>query len=189
MAFWASFQPDRANIHLAVTDRGICRISLGLEDREFAETLQLQQPLYTWVRDPEAFLIRKTMDQLSAYFRRELTEFDVPLDLRGTEFQLRVWEALRQIPYGRVRTYLDIAKEIGAPKATRAVGAANHVNPVPIIVPCHRVVASNGKLGGFACGLDYKRWLLDVEQMAATILDMREHVDGGLDGSGEYTVS
>ena len=120
-----------------------------------------------WIRDDR--ILPGVVDQLEAYFAGELTDFDLPLDLQGSDFQLKVWEALRRIPYGRVRTYADIAKAIGDPKATRAVGGANHVNPVPIIVPCHRVVAANGKLGGFACGTDYKRWLLDVEQMAATI--------------------
>ena len=127
------------------------------------------QPSHDWHDDGQWPLLREAATQVCAYFRRELQTFDLPLDLQGTEFQRKVWEALQLIPYGRTRTYADIALAIGAPKATRAVGGANHVNPVPIIVPCHRVVAANGKLGGFACGLDYKRLLLDVEQMAATI--------------------
>ena len=133
------------------------------------DALHVQQSLYTWQENAQWPLLREAVKQVSAYFRRELKTFDLPLDLQGTEFQRKVWEALRRIPYGQTRTYTDIACEIGAPKATRAVGGANHVNPVPIIVPCHRVLAANGKLGGFACGLDYKRLLLDVEQMAATI--------------------
>jgi O-6-methylguanine DNA methyltransferase len=170
MGFWASATPDhRVSIHVAVTERGIYRISLGMIDHEFDHQLQLQQPLYTWRENRDSPLLREALAQLSAYFRRELTNFDVPLDLRGTAFQLKVWTALQDIPYGGTRTYGDIARAIGMPNATRAVGGANHVNPVPIIVPCHRVLAANGKLGGFACGLDYKRLLLDVEQMAATI--------------------
>jgi len=133
------------------------------------DALHVQQSLYTWQENAQWPLLREAVKQVSAYFRRELKTFDLPLDLQGTEFQRKVWEALRRIPYGQTRTYTDIACEIAAPKATRAVGGANHVNPVPIIVPCHRVLAANGKLGGFACGLDYKRLLLDVEQMAATI--------------------
>ena len=170
MAYWASILPDRrVPVHVAVTNTGICRLSIGTADRDFTDALQLQHPLYPWQKDPQWPLIREAVKQVSAYFRRELTVFDLPLDLQGTEFQRKVWEALQRIPYGGTRTYADIAREIGAPKATRAVGGANHVNPVPIIVPCHRVLAANGKLGGFGCGLDYKRLLLDVEQMAATI--------------------
>jgi methylated-DNA-[protein]-cysteine S-methyltransferase len=170
MAFWTSHTVDQeVSIHLAVTEIGIFRVCLGSTDRQFAGDLHLQQPLYTWQESQQAPLLREAIRQLSAYFRRELTKFELPLDLNGTEFQLKVWKALQKIPYGQTRTYADIAREINAPKATRAVGGANHENPIPIIVPCHRVVAAGGKLGGFASGLDYKRLLLDVEQMAATI--------------------
>jgi methylated-DNA-[protein]-cysteine S-methyltransferase len=170
MAFWTSHTVDRGvSIHLAVTQIGICRVCLGSTDRQFTGDLHLQQPLYTWRESQQAPLLREAVKQLSAYFRRELTKFELPLDLNGTQFQLKVWKALQEIPYGQTRTYAEIAREINAPKATRAVGGANHENPIPIIVPCHRVIAAGGKLGGFASGLDYKRLLLDVEQMAATI--------------------
>jgi len=170
MAYWASFLPDdRVFIHVAATPSGICRLSIGVQDTDFTNQLQLQYSSYTWQQNPQWPLLREAMKQVAAYFRRELQDFDLPLDLHGTEFQQKVWLALRNIPYGRTRTYADIARDVGSPKATRAVGGANHVNPVPIVVPCHRVVAANGQLGGFACGLDYKRLLLDVEQMAATI--------------------
>jgi methylated-DNA-[protein]-cysteine S-methyltransferase len=109
--------------------------------------------------------------QLDAYFRGELTEFTIPLDMRGTPFQLRVWEELRRIPYGETRSYLEIALAVGAPEHVRAVGAANGSNPVPIIVPCHRVIGSDGKLVGFGGGLEWKRRLLDVEaaQLSLTL--------------------
>jgi methylated-DNA-[protein]-cysteine S-methyltransferase len=170
MAFWASIAPDpRIFVHIAATKEGICRIGLGESGHQFIQRLRLQQPLYTWRESRETPVIREAVIQLTAYFRRELTSFDLPLDLHGTDFQLTVWESLRRIPYGHVRTYAEIARDIGRPKATRAVGGANHENPVPIIVPCHRVVAASGKLGGFACGLDHKRLLLDIEQMTGTI--------------------
>jgi len=87
----------------------------------------------------------------------------VPLDLRGTDFQKKCWRALLKIPYGKVRTYAQIAKSVDCPQGFRAVGMANHDNPVPIIVPCHRVLASDGTLGGYGGGLDVKRKLLELE--------------------------
>ena len=101
--------------------------------------------------------------QLAAYFRGDNKEFDVPLKMAGTDFQRRVWQALNQVPYGETCSYADIANRIGNPKAVRAVGAANGKNPIPIIVPCHRVIGSSGKLTGYAGGLDRKVWLLEHE--------------------------
>lgn len=101
--------------------------------------------------------------QLDAYFGRRLRAFDIPLRPHGTPFQMKVWEALRSIPYGQTRSYSDIARKVGKPKAVRAVGAANGANPLPIVVPCHRVVGANGSLTGFGGGLPAKRFLLDLE--------------------------
>ncbi len=103
------------------------------------------------------------IQQLAEYFAGERKQFDVPLALRGTPFQLEVWRALQRIPYGETRTYADIARAIGRPTATRAVGGANGANPIPIIIPCHRVIGSNGGLTGFGGGIDVKRRLLDLE--------------------------
>jgi len=102
--------------------------------------------------------------QLDEYFSGKRKTFDLPISLRGTPFQLEVWSSLVRIPYGATRTYAEIAKSIGRPSATRAVGAANGANPIPIIVPCHRVIGSNGSLTGFGGGIDVKRWLLDFER-------------------------
>ena len=101
--------------------------------------------------------------QLDAYFRGERTAFTVPLDLAGTPFQLSVWRQLQAIPYGEVRSYADVARAIDRPAAVRAVGAANGANPVPVVVPCHRVIGSSGALTGFGGGLDWKRRLLATE--------------------------
>jgi methylated-DNA-[protein]-cysteine S-methyltransferase len=103
-------------------------------------------------------------EQLSAYFDAELTRFDLPLDLRGTAFQRRVWAALREIPYGETATYGELAAELGQPTASRAVGLANGKNPIGVIVPCHRVIGSTGDLTGYGGGLDRKRYLLDLER-------------------------
>jgi methylated-DNA-[protein]-cysteine S-methyltransferase len=102
--------------------------------------------------------------QLRAYFAGDLTRFDLPLDPQGTEFQCRAWMALREIPYGETRTYAEQARRIGKPAAVRAVGAANSRNPLAIVVPCHRVIGSDGSLTGFGGGLDVKRQLLEHER-------------------------
>ncbi|MFJ3337007.1 methylated-DNA--[protein]-cysteine S-methyltransferase [Streptomyces sp. NPDC086766] len=106
-------------------------------------------------------------EQLEAYFAGRLTEFTLELRLNGTPFQRRVWEQLRSIPYGRTRTYGDLAEALGNPGASRAVGLANGRNPIGVIVPCHRVVGADGSLTGYGGGLDRKRRLLDFERGAA----------------------
>ncbi len=105
-------------------------------------------------------------EQLDAYFDMRLTHFDLPLEPRGTEFQRRVWNSLKAIPYGETISYAELARRIDHPKAVRAVGAANGRNPLMIIVPCHRVIGADGSLTGFGGGIDRKRWLLDHETRA-----------------------
>ncbi|WP_024955163.1 methylated-DNA--[protein]-cysteine S-methyltransferase [Sulfurospirillum arcachonense] len=103
-------------------------------------------------------------EQLDRYFSGKLKSFDIPIEFtKGTEFQQNVWKALQNIPYGETRSYKDIATIIGNPKAVRAVGGANNKNPIGIIIPCHRVIGSSGKLVGYASGLDNKEWLLKHE--------------------------
>lgn len=114
-----------------------------------------------WRRDDTAF--PEAVEQLRAYFAGELTEFDLDLELVGTDFQRRVWAALLTVPYGETRSYGQIAKQLGVPQASRAVGLANGRNPISIIVPCHRVIGSNGSLTGYGGGIDRKRALLDLE--------------------------
>lgn len=109
-------------------------------------------------------VIQQTIKELEEYFAGSRKVFTVPLDLRGTEFQKKVWEALREIPYGETRSYKEIAEKIGNPKASRAVGMANHRNPIGIVVPCHRVVGANGKLTGYAGGIPMKQALLELEK-------------------------
>jgi len=112
---------------------------------------------------PASALLTRARRQLAEYFARTRTTFDVPLDPAGSAFQRRVWDALRAIPYGTTLSYSELARRLGDPRATRAVGAANARNPIPIIVPCHRVVGASGQLTGFGGGLDRKRWLLEHE--------------------------
>ncbi len=108
-------------------------------------------------------LEHRVADELLEYFAGTRTEFTVPLSPAGTDFQSAVWRALQRIPYGETRTYGEIAEAVGRPGAARPVGTANHRNPIPIVIPCHRVVGSNGHLCGFGGGLDLKRRLLELE--------------------------
>lgn len=118
-------------------------------------------PQDDWTRDDDAFADVRA--QLAEYFAGTRTSFDLPLHPAGTAFQRKVWAALREIPYGETTTYGKTAAAVGVPDAARAVGLANGQNPIPIIVPCHRVIGANGSLTGYAGGLDAKRWLLAHE--------------------------
>lgn len=114
-----------------------------------------------WIKDSKPF--REVCFQLDAYFAAELKQFDLPLMPKGTLFQETVWQALTEIPYGETWSYGQLAAHIGKPKASRAVGAANGLNPIPVIIPCHRVIGSSGKLTGFGGGLETKQALLGLE--------------------------
>ena len=130
---------------------------LSFQDGKHPQAIQSQ-----WKKDRRPF--QKIIMQLEAYFEGHLTKFTVKLSPEGTDFQQKVWKALRSIPYGETVSYGDIAKRIGNPNASRAVGAANGHNPISIIVPCHRVIGANGKLVGYGGGLPIKQSLLSLEQ-------------------------
>ena len=112
----------------------------------------------------ETPLIKRCQEELREYFSGERQAFDLPLAPQGTAFQQSVWQALLTIPYGEVRSYGDIARQIGNPKASRAIGGANNRNPIAIVIPCHRVIGANGRLVGYGGGLDKKEMLLSLEQ-------------------------
>ena len=111
----------------------------------------------------ETSLHKQAISELTEYFAKKRTTFTVPLNPSGTEFQKKVWAELTKIPFGKVLAYKDLAENVNNPKGCRAVGNANGKNPLPIFIPCHRVIASDGKLGGFSCGLDMKIKLLSIE--------------------------
>ena len=111
----------------------------------------------------------EVVKQLSEYFEGKRTNFELPLDVDGTAFQKAVWKQLLRIPYGETRSYGDIAKALGKPSAARAVGMANHNNPIAIVIPCHRVVGQNGSLTGYAGGLHLKEQLLSIERRSSTL--------------------
>ena len=116
------------------------------------------------IEEKDTELLLQTEKQLKEYFEGKRFDFEIPLNPIGTEFMQSVWKALEQIPYGETRTYKEIADAVGNPKASRAVGMANHRNPIPIIIPCHRVIGSNNKLVGYGLGLDMKQYLLELER-------------------------
>lgn len=127
----------------------------------FPQGAMRRDPEADWIYNEKPFA--EAIRQLQEYFAGKRHEFDLPLSLTGTEFQLQVLDELQRIPYGETTSYGDIANRIGRPKAVRAVGAANGRNPIPIIVPCHRVIGSGGQLTGFGGGLDTKEALLRLE--------------------------
>ena len=116
------------------------------------------------IEEKDTELLLQTEKQLKEYFEGKRFDFEIPLNPTGTEFMQSVWKALEQIPYGETRTYKEIADAVGNPKASRAVGMANHRNPIPIIIPCHRVIGSNNKLVGYGLGLDMKQYLLELKK-------------------------
>jgi methylated-DNA-[protein]-cysteine S-methyltransferase len=163
--------PDPLGTALAVVEGGSL-LALGhydsLEEAEAARVRGWPEA----VRDPRDPRDQSDLDtaplpalraQLAAYFAGALRSFDLPLAPRGSAFQLQVWEALREIPYGATRSYADIARAVGSPGASRAVGGANHDNPIGVVVPCHRVIGAGGALTGYAGGLARKRFLLELE--------------------------
>lgn len=143
---------------VAGDEHGLRRVSLPSER-------SVMRPDPAWTEDSAMF--GEVRRQLAAYFLGELRDFDLPLAPVGTPFQQRVWRALQGIPYGRTVSYHDIAVAIGQPTATRAVGLANGRNPLPIVVPCHRVIGRDGSLTGYGGGLEAKRFLLDLERRHA----------------------
>ncbi len=155
------------NITIARTDKGVCFIEFGDSTKSL---MSLRLWSQRWLRRDELMSsdndssLNEVKAELAQYFAGKRSEFSILLDLYGTPFQKLVWQELLKIPYGETRSYKDIAIAIDAPKAVRAIGGANHNNPVPIIVPCHRVIGSNGALVGYGGGLSIKEKLLEIEQ-------------------------
>ncbi len=168
-------------LNIAVTEVGVCRVAFPVElsgdwlrwfDRHFGELPRLGS----------SPLLVEAAWQIAQYLRGARTRFTVPLDLRGTPFQLAVWQRLQEIPYGSTVSYSELAREIGMPRGARAVGSASAGNPVPLLVPCHRVVGSAGELVGFGGGIKLKEQLLELERAripftgAMDLADSRDHL-------------
>jgi methylated-DNA-[protein]-cysteine S-methyltransferase len=157
--------PSRIGVlRVAATEKGVCKIALGAETTE-----SLMAWLGRTIR-PEALVeqesaaVAQAIRQIAEYLDGRRRVFELPLDVRGTDFQRAVWAAVADVPYGQTRCYAQIAAAIGKPSATRAVGAANGANPLPLVIPCHRLVGKDGSLTGYGGGLGVKRFLLDMER-------------------------
>jgi len=157
---YKTIQSPVGELKLVASDKGLVAV-LWENDRPN------RVPLSELEKNDRHPVLVKTEQQLNEYFAGKRKEFFITLDMRGTRFQNDVWNALLAIPFGETRTYGQLAKQLGRPQASRAVGAANGRNPVSIIVPCHRVIGSSGKLTGFPGGLDTKAHLLDLERETA----------------------
>lgn len=153
--------------HLVVgrTDRGVCAVAIGDGDAGHIAALGTEYPAARLVRDDRA--LAPAVRSILAYLDGRETRLDLPVDIRATAFQARVWEALRAIPYGATRSYSEVARAIGRPAAVRAVAHACAANPVPLVIPCHRVIRRDGDLGGYRLGVGRKRMLLEREVAAA----------------------
>jgi methylated-DNA-[protein]-cysteine S-methyltransferase len=165
IVYWSEISSSffqNSSFYIAATDRGLCRVLFPNQPFEILqEWIAKNIPDAVLVKDEEQMTVYE--QQLQEYFLGKRKHFLFPLDMRGTNFRVDVWKALQQIPYGEIRSYADIAKSIGNPKAVRAVGTANGANPIPIIVPCHRVIGKNKTLTGFGGGLINKKKLLHLE--------------------------
>lgn len=148
---------------VAATARGVCRVCLGDADEPLVRALVDEYPKAEIVYDQQE--LREWVSRFLDHLDRRMPQLDLPLDVRATAFQWRVWQALRAIPYGTTRSYSEVARSIGNPKATRAVARACATNPVAIVIPCHRVIREDGSLGGYGWGLERKKKLLAQERL------------------------
>ncbi|KRE68803.1 methylated-DNA--[protein]-cysteine S-methyltransferase [Paenibacillus sp. Soil750] len=150
---------------LVASPQGLCKVEFGTYEENREQREQWASRWYgAFELSENAKQLASVAEQLTQYFKRERESFEGDLDLQGTEFQKRVWLALQTIPYGETASYKHIAEAIGSPKAVRAVGGANNQNPIPVIIPCHRIIGANGDLVGYGGGLPTKVHLLDLEQ-------------------------
>jgi methylated-DNA-[protein]-cysteine S-methyltransferase len=160
--YYSSFDSSLlGKVFVASTERGVCMVDFLKSEKTFLKRLSDKFP-GKLIRDDQKN--RNVLNQLRKYLKGDLKRFDCKLDLKGTSFQKKVWTALSRIPYGQTRSYKEVAQAIGHPKAFRAVGNSNGQNSIPLIIPCHRVIESNGGLGGFGHGVKVKRRLLDFEK-------------------------
>lgn len=160
---WAQYPSPLGVLRIAASMAGITDLVIGHDEPAFISAVGLRHNAAP-VKDKRPFAA--AFKELDSYFEGRPTEFSVPVDLSGSDFDITVWQAIRSIPWGRSLSYSALALRAGAPGAARAVGGACGRNPVPIIVPCHRVLAASGALGGYTGGLDIKRRLLSIEGYA-----------------------
>lgn len=162
MVYCTSFDSKIGLIYIASTDNGVCKVSIPRESKKQFLHFLRENFSDSEVRDNKS-RNKEAIDQMSRYFNGRLAKFTVPVDLLGTPFQRRVWKELTKIPYGTTISYKQLAKRIGTSRGFQAVGRANAVNPVPIIIPCHRVIGTDGSLVGYGAGIKTKEFLLKLE--------------------------
>lgn len=166
--YWNCVPSAQGACTIIATEKGVCWMGTPGTQREVGLSwLKRHLTIADVLAETAVEPLYQASDQLQRYFAGEHIQFSCPLDLRGTAFQVAVWEELYRIPYGQTRSYGEIARLIGRPQTVRAVGAANGANPVAVIVPCHRVIGSNGTLTGYGGGLPMKEWLLKLEGVVA----------------------
>lgn len=163
---YTSFSTPFGLIYAAATSQGICRLTFDESDEELKQDFKRRYGCKV-THAPNNPLLKRLEDQFERYFLGELRRFDAPFDfLEGTPFYKRVWETLLKIPYGQVRSYRWVAEQVGLPQGARAVGQANSRNRIAILIPCHRVIKNDGRIGGYGDRLDIKEYLLELEQAA-----------------------
>ncbi|MEL7010651.1 MAG: methylated-DNA--[protein]-cysteine S-methyltransferase [Cyanobacteria bacterium J06588_4] len=160
--FYSTAKCVLGNLLIATTEQGICAVKLGDRSVELTETLKQEFFGANLIQDDNQH--RDWIEQILQTIAGQTADLDLPLDIRGTAFQQQVWQALRLIPRGETRNYAEIARAIDKPQATRAVGSACGANPVAVIIPCHRVLRSDGSLGGYRWGIERKQKLLEIER-------------------------
>jgi len=153
------------NLYVASTEKGVCMVDFLRSEKDFLKRLKNRFSGEV-IRDDRRN--KKVLSQIDKYLKGKLRDFDCPLDQKGTPFETKVWSELIKIPYGETRSYREVAEAIGHPKAFRAVGNANGSNSIPLIVPCHRVIETNGGLGGYGHGIEVKKRLLELEKAHRT---------------------
>ena len=159
---WSSFSSQIGVVYIASTEKGVCKISIpGQTKKDFLAWLEKHADGGTITESKRKH--KTVVDQLNRYFTRRLVKFNVRLDVIGTEFQRNVWKELKKVRYGTSISYRDLAQRVGKPKAAQSVGRANGANPLPIIIPCHRIVGSDARLVGYAAGIKTKEFLLRLE--------------------------
>lgn len=162
--FYDEMDSPLGPLTIVCSDLGVCLIDFGSIEKTLTTiNIWLKKNLIKSELSLCPEKVKPVITQLTQYFEGKRIQFDIPIDLIGTKFQCLVWDALTKIKYGETKSYKQIAKEIGAPKAVRAIGGANNKNPIPIIIPCHRVIGSNGALVGYGGGVDKKEILLEIE--------------------------
>jgi len=159
--YYSSCPSPLGTIWVASDRVGVCLLRFGLREEELRGEIAGigGQPIHA---DQE--INRGVSEEISAYFEGKVTRFSSPVHPQGSPFDIKVWEVLQRIPLGETRSYQEIAQQVGTPRGCRAIGGANRRNPIPLLIPCHRVIKKDGGLGGFSCGTEIKEWLLQFEQ-------------------------